>query len=279
MTLRVSYLAVALVLLSAGSSKIRVNAADCTEDEQAYIDENYAAIEEGVAVTCGTDVCAFSCQDQLTSSAATLSDCTSSDGVNYYETLSTNYACDEPETTEEPTEEPEEDTCSEDDNTLTSESIANVELGDCEVNDPCETDCYAKLQTLVYELPDCTDSEGDNYYQYYLAFVDNCSSETTTEPTVTTEAPSTTTAPSTSSSTSAPSTTTSGTHTTTKPSSSTTESTTSSEASEEEETSKASASAAGSASTSKDNGATTVGGSTIGLLVVAGTLALLAAQN
>jgi len=175
MVLRVSYLAVALVLLSVDSSNIRVNAADCTEDEQAYNEANYAAVAQGIADTCGSDYCSSVCQTQLATSAGTLYDCTSTfDGNNYHENVSNQFPCTVTETTE--------GTC--DDEVVggsVSDVITNANLGDCGANDPCESECNAKLQDLVGELPDCTDSDGMNFYAYYQSLLDSCSEITTTE--------------------------------------------------------------------------------------------------
>lgn len=273
MTLRISHLVAALLLLSLGNSQVTVKAADCTDDEQATIDESYASIESGVATTCGADVCSTECQDELLNADA-LPDCTSSDGNNYYEYLVTSYACTETTTS---TSASTGDTCSEDVETQTFDMISSYEPDTCEA-DPCETSCYNLLAELSSSLVSCTTSDGYNYADYYNSWIASCSETSSSAGSSTTS--STTSASASSATGSSGSTATSATGS--KETTSSAESTSSSEATDEKDTaesSASSASASGSVSASKDNGAASVSGSALTSLVIAGTLALLTVQS
>jgi hypothetical protein len=276
MTLRISHLVAALLLLSLDGNQVSVKAADCTDDEQVTIDESYDSIEYDVATICGAEVCTTDCQDELLNVEA-LPDCTSSDGTNYYEWLLTSYACAESSTS---TSASMDNACSEDVETETFDMISNYEPDTCEET-PCETSCYNLLAELSSSLVSCTTSDGYNYADYYSSWIESCSETSTSAESSTTSSTasaSTSSATGSSGSTAASATGSSGSTEAT----SSTESTTSSETTDEKDTAESSASAASassSVSASKDNAAASVSGSALSSLVVAGTLALLAIQS
>lgn len=162
-----------------------VNAANCTTSETNTLERVTEDYADKVDSECSSDECSSACVSVLSELVDELPDCVYKDGINYYEgTVGTIEKCgasssDSTSVTSSRTGgRSSSNLCSSSEESDINDAFDTY--GDdydaaC-TDDTCTSACLKVLDELAMVLPDCIDSEGNNYYEATDYLISDCQS-------------------------------------------------------------------------------------------------------
>jgi hypothetical protein len=152
--------------------------ATCSESELSDMDAYVANYTDIMMGSCNPDSCASACITDLTALAAVLPDCEYSDGLNYYDGVSTQIEVCSDSLGASGSVGSSAGECSTSDSADIEQYLATYDAqftSECST-DECSSGCLTLLAELVGVLPDCTDADGVNYYEDVQIMIDECGS-------------------------------------------------------------------------------------------------------